>query len=185
MPKDFAGRSSASKTRRRKKNTRSASPKQRVLFHGPSFYFGALVGAAIIVLVVYAPELLEQSPADKTAETTTEAVKPKVEFEFADILKNSEVKSQPEDYAVPQAEQAAPASYTIQAASFRVKDDAETLRGRLTLEGLNVRTLSTQVDQSVWYRVVVGPFNKKVEADRAMTRLRELGLSAIWVNRSN
>jgi cell division protein FtsN len=185
MPKDFAGRSGASKTRHRNKNTRKASPKQRVLFHGPSFYFGALVGAAIIVLVVYAPELLEQNPTGKAAEVATEAVKPKVEFEFADILKNSEVKPQPEDYVVPSTEQAEPASYTIQAASFRVKDDAETLRGRLTLEGMNVRTLSIQVDQSIWYRVVVGPFNKKVEADRAMTRLRELGLSAIWVNRHN
>ena len=46
MPKDFAGRGRAApKQRKKNRPARRVSPKQRVLFHGPSFATGALVFA--------------------------------------------------------------------------------------------------------------------------------------------
>ena len=103
-----------------------------------------------------------------------------LEFTFPDTLKNSEVAADPEPYAVPeQQRQRLESVYNIQAASFRSKADADQLRARLLLENLPARTASSRVSGQTWYRVVVGPFQGQREADRAMTRLREQGLSAI------
>ena len=66
MPKDFAGRSSTARRKPSKpKNRRGAvSPKARVLFHGPSFSSGAIVGGAIVILAAYAPEWLALGDAN-------------------------------------------------------------------------------------------------------------------------
>ncbi len=184
MPKDFAGRGKS--TPRKRKTNRRASPKQRVLFHGPSFTSGALVGAAIVILAAYGPELLEGQvtsapPADGQAQES-----PRIKFEFDSMLKESEVQADPEPYAVPEElRPEAAGKFHIQAASFRALEDAETLRANLLLQNLPAQTLARDVTGSRWYRVVVGPFERRVEADRAMTQLREQGLSAIWINNHN
>ena len=187
MPKDFAGRGRATTNKRakRKPNKRSTA-KQRVLFHGPSFSSGALVGAAIIILAAYGPELIEinETPANTTPPELAD--QPRVEFEFPDLLRNMEVTADPEPYAVPAEKRSdAPATYSIQAASFKSRRDAEILRAKLLLDDLPAKTTSSEVKGQVWYRVVVGPFQRRVEADRAMTRLREQKLSAIRINNHN
>jgi len=186
--KDYAGRSRATTrtAKRKRKPAKRVNPKQRVLFHGPSFAVGALVGAAIVILTAYGPELFEvpQSTADTADVDETPA--PALEFEFPDLLKNSEVKADPKPYAVPeQLKNNADREYHIQAASFRNHPDADKLRARLLLENLPAQTSSNDVNGQVWYRVVVGPFPRRVEAERAMTRLREQGLTAIWMNNRN
>ena len=185
MPKDFARRAGSS-TGRGSRNTKKrqpakrVSPKARVLFHGPSFATGALVGAAIVILTAYGPELLQMSDtAPAAAEADTTHPQP-LEFTFPDALKHSEVAADPEPYAVPEEQkQSLHSIYSIQAASFRNKEDADQLRARLLLQNMQARTAASRVNGQTWYRVVVGPFQGRLEADRAMTRLREQGLSAI------
>ncbi len=183
MPKDFAGRTSssarASSRKTKRKPTKQANPRQRVLFHGPSFATGALVGAAIVILTAYGPELL-QVPESQPPLTEANREPPPLEFTFPDALQNSEVKADPEPYAVPaEQRQNLDRIYNIQAASFRNKSDADQLRARLLLENLPARTAASRVNGQTWYRVVVGPITGRLDADRAMTRLREQGLSAI------
>ncbi|MEM7078484.1 MAG: SPOR domain-containing protein [Pseudomonadota bacterium] len=176
MPRDFASR------RRRKPAKRRATPRSRVFFHSPSFAFGALVGAAIIVLISYAPEWLD-SQAQSTAQTPQAAQKPAVIFDFPQMLSSSEVPTQPGNYPVPPPEEEAPArDFNIQAASFRTLGEAEQLRANLLLQNLPAATTRSLVRGETWYRVQVGPFARRVEADRAMTRLREQNLGAIWIN---
>ncbi len=185
MPKDFAGRGSKKPVKKRKP-ARRATPQQRVFFHGPSFTSGALVGAAIVILAAYGPELLEsQAPESAPAESAI-AETPTIEFEFPDLLKESEVQPDPEPYAVPEEMRSdAEGSFTIQAASFRELRDAENLRASLLLENLPAQTVRSDVNGARWYRVVVGPFERRVDADRAMTRLRQQGLTAIRKNNQN
>ena len=187
MPKDFARRTGANTGRgarksKKRKPAKRVSPAARVLFHGPSFVIGALAGAAIVILTAYGPELLQiQEKATAEAEDTASQSQP-LEFTFPDALKNSEVMADPEPYAVPeQQKQNLSRIYHIQAASFRSKPDADQLRARLLLENLPARTASSRVNGQTWYRVVVGPFEGQLDADRAMTRLREQGLSAIRI----
>ena len=73
----------------------------------------------------------------------------------------------------------------IQAASFRDKLDADQLRAQLLLQDMPAVTSVTDASGSTWHRVVVGPFPRKVEANRAMTALREQNLSPMWLNSYN
>lgn len=188
MPKDYAARgptrTPTSKQRKKKTKPRSKSAK-RVLFHGPSFSSGAIVGGAIVVLAAYAPELLGPEPTAEEQETE-KVSRPIVEFEFPKVLRENEVVADPTAYEVPEPEPGtAPSFFTIQAASFRNGADAETLRADLLLNDLPAQIDTRLVSDTVWFRVTVGPFPRKVEADRAMTKLREMRLIPIWLNNHN
>ncbi len=180
MPKDFAGRSSASTRKRKRKTPRRVSPKQRVLFHGPSFAIGALVGTAIVILAAYGPDLL-QNPHQNvaTSEPANVESKPTMTFDFPDMLKNSQVNPDPEPYAVPEEIDDPDKVYHVQVASFRNLEDAEQLRARLLLENYPVQTASSDAKGERWYRVVLGPFQRKIDASRAINRLRAQGLAPI------
>lgn len=190
MTKDFAGRNSrASKPKKRVQKRKPAAP-ARVFFHGPSFTTGALVGAAIVILAAYAPDYLSESSADgaaseRPATEQTEPARP-MQFDFPDMLKDTEVLADPEPYAVPSTSSGdQPEVWHIQAASFREKADAEVLRARLLLDNLPATTEVSQANGSQWHRVVLGPFARRVDANRAMTRLREQGISGMWLNNHN
>jgi cell division septation protein DedD len=84
---------------------------------------------------------------------------------------------------VPVAEPAAPVAaetFTLQAASFRSADDANRLRAALLLMDLPATMTTSSLGDGVWYRVSVGPFSDRAEAERAMSRLREQNIAAIW-----
>ncbi len=184
MPRDFAKRATSTRGSKRKpaKKRKPVSPAPRTLFHGPSFAFGALLGAAIVITASYAPEMLRSDTTPGTAHTTGANQEPAVQFEFPDLLRDEEVQPDPDAYVIPKPDPATePATYTIQAASFRNESDAEQLRAQLLLQNLPARTDSSSVNGETWYRVSVGPFERRVEADRALTRLREQQLSAILV----
>ena len=196
MPKDYAGRGrAANKSQRKPKKQpakRRSSQNRRVLFHGPSFSSGALIGAAVVIIAAYAPELLNEASgnaseseqanvgaADQSAET-------KLTFEFPDMLRDTEVATNPDTYKVPAKQTTPPpGGYHIQAASFRSERDAEQLRAKLLLQDLPTQRSVNHDTGPTWHRVVVGPFARKVEADRAMTRLREQNLSPMWLNSHN
>ncbi len=188
MPKDYAHRartnSRSKSTKTKKKTSRPrATPARKMVFHGPSFSFGALVGAAVIIAAAYAPELLQPRPQATPAPEPTAAA-PQVEFEFDKLLRDSEVKADPEPYAVPEPDLTdTPSSFSVQAASFRSAADAEQLRARLLLQNLPATVSESTLDTSRWYRVTVGPFQRQVEAERALTKLREQGLDAIFLRR--
>ncbi|MEQ9451437.1 MAG: SPOR domain-containing protein [Pseudomonadales bacterium] len=185
MPRDFARRqtSNGRKSRSKPKRKSAVSPKNRVLFHGPSFSFGAIVGAALIIVAAYAPEWLQVPQTDITNQQVPAATTPTVEFEFPRILKESEVKADPSAYPVPeQSPDEPPRAFNIQAASFQAADDAHSLRAQLLLRNLPAAVDSRLVDGQLWFRVKVGPFDNKTLADRAMTQMREMYLTPIWMN---
>ena len=183
MPRDYAQRTTSKSKPRRRRSAARVSPKPRVLFHGPSFSSGAIVGALVVIVAAYAPELLDLRVRPQADPVPAADTQPKVTYEFPKLLKEQEVKADPEPYAVPEALSAqAPQQYLIQAASFRSSNDADTLRAQLLLADLPAYVDYSQVGERAWFRVTVGPFERKVEADRAMTHLRSRGLSAMWVN---
>lgn len=78
--------------------------------------------------------------------------------------------------AVPAAVAAAgsgadPFSYFIQAGAFRTPEDAEQQRARLSLLGMQARVSEREQAGRIVYRVRLGPFDKKDDADRAKDRL--------------
>ena len=183
MPKDFASRSRSAKNKpasRRKSASRTSPVKQKaVSFHGPSFSSGAVIGAAIVLTAAYAPELLRSTELTSGTEDSAEQ-QPAVQFEFPKLLRNTTVQGDPTSYSVPKP--TAPGEeviYRVQAASFRDADDAQQLRAVLLLQNLPVELSSSNVKGELWHRVVVGPFTRKLDAERARTKLREQDLPAI------
>ncbi len=179
-----AARKSTRKSARRpaRKPARRPASRHR-LVHGPSFSAGIVLGAAVVLLAAYAPELLQET-VDRTLAKQSSDPKPAVEFEFQDRLPTEEIRANSSAYGngqqgLPDAQM----EYLLQAASFPQRADADTLRAQLLLSGLPAATNAVRVGDKPWFRVTVGPFPNQVESGRAMTTLRELNLDAFLIKR--
>ena len=64
-----------------------------------------------------------------------------------------------------------PFSYFIQAGAFRTPEDAEQQRAKLTLMGFQAKVTEREQSGRTVYRVRLGPFDKKDEADRTKEKL--------------
>jgi cell division protein FtsN len=64
-----------------------------------------------------------------------------------------------------------PFSYFIQAGAFRTPEDAEQQRAKLSLLGFQSRVTEREQAGRTVYRVRLGPFDKKDEADKVKERL--------------
>ena len=66
-----------------------------------------------------------------------------------------------------------PGMYVLQLGAFTRQEQAESLKARLALVGLNARIQPVRLDRQMWYRVRIGPTTdlQQLNADRA--RLQE------------
>ena len=58
-------------------------------------------------------------------------------------------------------------TYMIQVAAVTRRQDAERLKASLTLKGYGVMIISPSETKVNWYRVVIGPFHSRSEAEKA------------------
>jgi cell division protein FtsN len=97
----------------------------------------------------------------------------KQRFDFYTILPG---KTEPKADQSPKAVQAGPDHEVIylQAGAFQKSSDADNLKARLALSGLEAQIqTATLSDNSVWHRVRLGPFSSPEELNRARAVLRE------------
>ncbi len=67
-----------------------------------------------------------------------------------------------------QSESLAKGAYSVQVASFKARNDAEHMKGLLTLKGFNVHVVPiSDATRGNWFRVVVGPYSNRNLAQRA------------------
>ena len=64
-----------------------------------------------------------------------------------------------------------PFTYFVQAGAYRTPEDAEQQRARLTLLGVQAKVSEREQSGRTVYRVRLGPFDRKEDADRAKERL--------------
>ncbi len=187
MTKDFANRSgskkksksagSRSRPAQRKRNKAPA----KTIFHGASFSAGIVLGIVLAVLGAYAPEIFEDELVQLTEQRERRAP---INFEFDQILSNSEVVTDPRIYLNQNDDDPGkPMEYLLQAASFRSQDDAEVMRVKLLLMDLPTNSYRVQLENGTWFRVLTGPFSTQSQAQRAMTRLRQHNISALLIKR--
>lgn len=74
-----------------------------------------------------------------------------------------------------------PFSYFVQVGAYRTAVDAESQRARLSLGGVEARVSEREQSGRTIYRVRVGPFDKREEADLAKEKLESLGMEAALV----
>jgi cell division protein FtsN len=74
------------------------------------------------------------------------------------------------------------AVYTVQAASFKKAKDADQLVARLKQKGFPAyRTLGKVPQKGIWFRIRIGKYNSRTEANKTLNRLKKLGFKPIVV----
>jgi cell division protein FtsN len=69
----------------------------------------------------------------------------------------------------------------VQAGAFRSSQEAEAQRAKLSLLGLEARVSEREQSGRTVYRVRIGPFDRKEDADRSKARLDTSGTEAALV----
>ncbi|AHE67865.1 SPOR domain-containing protein [Legionella oakridgensis] len=62
-------------------------------------------------------------------------------------------------------------SYLVQVASFRKREDAERMKASLILKGFSVNVMAVVNQQIHWYRVIIGPFSSRIQAEKAQVEV--------------
>ena len=87
------------------------------------------------------------------------------------IQVKGDMKSDAKPEPVSSTPGADPFSYFIQAGAFRTPEDAEQQRAKLLLMGFQAKVTEREQSGRTVYRVRLGPFDKKDEADKAKEKL--------------
>lgn len=69
--------------------------------------------------------------------------------------------------------------YMIQAGSFRDYNEADKLRARLALMGIESKVEKAEIGNTAWHRVKLGPFDRSSSVAAIKARLKENGIDAI------
>ena len=105
------------------------------------------------------------------------------QFDFYTILPEKEVVVP--DYEIntrareERVGQAKKGSYIMQAGSFREFKDADSLRAKLALMGIESRVEKAKVGNVIWNRVKMGPYDRMASVSSIRARLRQNGIDAI------
>ena len=106
---------------------------------------------------------------------------PKSTDALGDLARSrSEAAKPAEPASRPAAEAADPFQYFLQVGAFRNPEEAEQLRAKLLLQGLQAKVSEREQGGRVVHRVRLGPFERRDEAEKARDRL-EGGSSAVVV----
>jgi cell division protein FtsN len=183
-----------------KKPERSASrPSSGSLLVG--ILIGLVLGLSIALAVAWyinrmpSPFLSRSTPPAKPAPAPQAKADPKPQaapavqpeakprFEFHDILRKGEVPS------TEQAGREAPKkpgpereTFFLQAGAFQNAPDADNLKARLALVGVEATIQTANLpDKGVWHRVRVGPYASIEELNRARETLKQNGYDTALV----
>jgi cell division protein FtsN len=98
------------------------------------------------------------------------------EWEFIEGLPSYSVEVEVEE--LPNSDR----RYLMQCTSVQEKARAEGLKAKIAFQGLESQVLETKGSKGIWYRVVLGPYKTKRDADRDRHSLRSAGINGcrIW-----
>jgi cell division protein FtsN len=120
-------------------------------------------------------------PADKSAKAAEAESKPR--FDFYKILPGIEEPATDQQLRDAQkVPSAAKEAFFLQAGAFQNASDADNLRARLALLGVeaSVQTI-TLPDKGVWHRVRIGPYTSLEELNRTRDTLKQNGMQTTLI----
>ncbi|HEX6829782.1 MAG TPA: SPOR domain-containing protein [Burkholderiales bacterium] len=152
---------------------------------------GAAVGVAWYLNKMPSPFATRDKPAESRPEKApkAETAKPAVpapdkpRFDFYKILPGSERPvTERELKEAARKEPPARDLYFLQAGSFQNAADADNLKAKLALLGVeaNISTV-TLPDKGIWHRVQVGPYTRVDDVNRAREMLKQNGIESSTV----
>jgi cell division protein FtsN len=134
------------------------------------------------------PKLEPMKPAPpapaRSEDKTARAPEAKPRFDFYKILPGTEeaITEQQAKDARKQSTAAASETFFLQAGAFQNARDADALRARLALLGVEARIqTATLPDKGVWHRVRVGPYTSVEELGRTRETLKQNGVETTLI----
>lgn len=97
----------------------------------------------------------------KTKEIKALPPKPKEQWTYLKELENKQV-----EVDLPTVSTKPSRPYQIQCASFRLESQADELRAKIAFQGLEAQVKKVQGTSGVWYKVILGPYERKRLAER-------------------
>ncbi len=142
----------------------------------------ALIGGFVWFLISIngkAPEPETKTPAQSEQKKTVKPLPdlPKEKWEYVKELENKTI-----EVDVPEREDKPSRPYQMQCGSFRTMSQAETLKARIAFSGFESIVKRTEGSNGVWFRVVLGPYDSKrqAEADRHKLQRNKINGCQIW-----
>jgi cell division protein FtsN len=184
----------------RKRTGASRKSTSSATFHWPTFIGGILLGVLLSIggMYLYSSGMkislgagiknLVKSRAVSTGSPVSKDTKkssdPKPVFDFYTVLPEYETvvdeKQFIHEVQKPSRKQEAESTYILQAASYSSFKDADKLKAKLALNGLNSRIEKLSVEgKGQYYRVRLGPYSSTRTKKDVVKRLGELGIKPL------
>lgn len=131
-----------------------------------------------------APSIAAPPPVAQVPTTPAPAARPAPSADPLGDLANARAAARPAPAPAPVAAATAtadPFEYFVQAGAFRTPEDAETQRARLAMMGLEARVTEREQAGRTVYRVRMGPYKNREEAERTKDRLSSTGADTALV----
>ena len=157
---------------------------------------GLMIGLLVALLVYLGQQPVSPSKNDarvikkKTKAQTTKKQRSKTEkkdgvrYEFYTVLPNSEVVIPDQEIIKREKQNQAGKvkyKYLLQAGSFRKRFEAESLKARLALLGVESNVQKVEVNGDDWHRIRIGPLASIREINGIRNRLLQNDVSAILI----
>ncbi len=191
MARDYAKKPRTKTTPAAQRRTVSRKPAAGNSPGAPGWAW-ALAGLALglfVAFLVYLNENRPATPAPAAAKTKPTApgagnTEQRPRFDFYTILPEQEVvvpegAGEDERAAAPEQEKA---QYLLQAGSFRTLEQADSLRARLALLGVEASIETVRLKEGdTWHRVRIGPYTNVREVAKIQEHLRRQEIQTLRV----
>ena len=113
-------------------------------------------------------------PVAPTEESLPEL--PEEEWEYIKTLPGYEVEVEVKE------QEKSDKRYLMQCASFRTRAQAEEMKAKIAFQGLEALIRHSSGDNGDWFRVILGPYESKRDAEKAKHSLRKVNIATcqIW-----
>jgi cell division protein FtsN len=125
------------------------------------------------------PEVAAAPASAQAGEEAAAAADAATSFDFYKMLPEQEVEVPPPSAGRPNTASTLPqGEVVLQAGSFKSADQAEKLRGRLAIYGVEARIQRFALEDETWYRVRIGPVATVEELEAVRAKLAEAEVEA-------
>ncbi|MDA1342484.1 MAG: SPOR domain-containing protein [Methyloglobulus sp.] len=202
MAKDYKHRANSRDASNRRRNNQKSSGIGLLKW---MLITALIIGFAVFLVYLKSPELQKSAPAvaansqekvvpeksgkteannkSSTAEVKKDQKPQPPQFDFYTILPKKEVVVPDHEIKTRTREEQVgknkKASYMIQAGSSRDPKDADQLRAKLALMGIESKIQKARVESAIWYRVKIGPYSQMGSVNTIMSRLQKNGMKPV------
>ncbi|WP_445395628.1 SPOR domain-containing protein [Zobellella sp. An-6] len=184
MPRDYVRRSKPKRNSRSPRSGgRGRAPERRIPWLALTLV--VLLAASLGYLIYLVKGSADARTATKAAQSTQSPPpapvnpidqRPVEKWRYIEQLENKEVVVD-----VPQVEESSQ-RYLMQCGSFRSAAQAEQLKARIAFQGMVAQVRRSEGSNGVWYRVILGPYERKRQAEQDKHKLLRTNVNhcAIW-----